>query len=84
MEKLPLNLFTITRDQVKLLKKDNIVNENSINIQDLGIDPVPAESILSSYLNPRPLAISSQRTHGNNSTSEERIAEIEKLGKKSK
>ncbi len=46
----------ITRDQVKLLKSDNIVAEDAENrdgagtIEDLGIDPVGVEAILPSYM----------------------------------
>ncbi|KAJ3127649.1 hypothetical protein HK098_005994 [Nowakowskiella sp. JEL0407] len=54
LEKLPPNLFTLTRDQVRMLKKDNIVSTASdsiiLTLQDLGITPTPAESILHTYL----------------------------------
>lgn len=42
----------LTRDQVKLLKTDNIVSEGAKTIADLGIDKVtPIEMIVPSYLN---------------------------------
>ena len=47
LEKLPINLFTITRDQVKLLRKDNIVSNDSniLTLKDLGIEPTPAQKV---------------------------------------
>ena len=35
MEKLPENLFTLTRDQVKQLKLDNIVRSHDPSFKDL-------------------------------------------------
>ncbi|KAF0413250.1 NADP-binding protein [Gigaspora margarita] len=54
LEKLPKNLFTITRDQIKLLKKDNVVSnmEGILTLKDLGIEPTPAEKVLCTYLRP--------------------------------
>ncbi|CAG8602519.1 1391_t:CDS:2 [Dentiscutata erythropus] len=48
LEKLPKNLFTITRDQIKLLKKDNVVSnmEGILTLKDLGIEPTPAEKAM--------------------------------------
>ncbi|CAG8608818.1 18780_t:CDS:2, partial [Racocetra fulgida] len=48
LEKLPKNLFTITRDQIKLLKKDNIVSnmEGILNLKDLEIEPTPADKAI--------------------------------------
>ncbi|CAG8747032.1 16885_t:CDS:2, partial [Funneliformis mosseae] len=45
LEKLPPNLFTLTRDQVKLLRKDNIVSDdpNILTFKDLKIEPTSAE-----------------------------------------
>ena len=47
LEKLPTNLFTITRDQVKLLRKDNVVSNdpNILTLKDLGIEPTPAQKV---------------------------------------
>ncbi|AIL13087.1 hypothetical protein IM40_05525 [Candidatus Paracaedimonas acanthamoebae] len=47
-EFLPTPPFT--RDQVKLLKKDNILNNSSLTFRDLGIIPSALESILPRYL----------------------------------
>lgn len=40
----------ITRDQVKLLAKDNVVAEGALGLKDLGIEPTSAEAIVPSYL----------------------------------
>jgi uncharacterized protein YbjT (DUF2867 family) len=40
----------LTRDQVKLLKHDNVVSEDALKLSDLGIEPTPMEAILESYL----------------------------------
>ena len=40
----------VTRDQLKLLKVDNIVAEDALELRDLGIDPTPIELIVPSYL----------------------------------
>jgi uncharacterized protein YbjT (DUF2867 family) len=48
LEKLPNPL--LTRDQVKLLKSDNVVSEGALGLSDLGIDPAPVETILPTYL----------------------------------
>ncbi|CAG8452946.1 4391_t:CDS:2 [Paraglomus occultum] len=84
LEKLPVNLFTITRDQVRLLRKDNIVSSSSdvLTLQDMGIDPRPAEQILHQYLRQRDRATSNKRTHRmvDRDTMEE-MAEIEKIRK---
>lgn len=40
----------ITLDQLKMLKKDNVVSEDSKGLSDLGITPTPVEAILPSYL----------------------------------
>ena len=41
----------LTRDQVKLLKRDNVVEGSSLTLEDLGIGPIPAEEILPTYIN---------------------------------
>ena len=48
LEKLPNPL--LTRDQVKLLKKNNIVGEGALTLKDLKIDATAAETILPTYL----------------------------------
>jgi NADH dehydrogenase len=40
----------LTRDQVDLLRRDNVVTPGAHGFRDLGIDPVTAESILPTYL----------------------------------
>ena len=40
----------ITRDQVKLLKTDNVVADDAKTIEDLGVTPQTVESILPSYM----------------------------------
>ncbi|KAI8816379.1 NAD(P)-binding protein, partial [Fimicolochytrium jonesii] len=49
-EKLPLNLFTLTRDQVRLLKFDNVVGEGAETLEALGVHLTPAEEVLHTYL----------------------------------
>lgn len=41
---------TITRDQVKNLRKDNVVTQGAKSLADLGITPVPLEAVLPDYL----------------------------------
>ncbi len=48
LEHLPVP--PITRDQVKLLKRDNVVAEGAKGLATLGIDATPVESILPLYL----------------------------------
>lgn len=45
-----LRLPIITRDQVRLLKRDNVVPRKSLTLADLGIAPATAEIILPTYL----------------------------------
>ena len=40
----------ITRDQVKLLRRDNVVARRTKKLQDLGITPTAAEAVLPTYL----------------------------------
>lgn len=40
----------LTRDQVKLLRIDNVVSEDALTLADLGIDPTAVDIILPSYL----------------------------------
>lgn len=48
LELLPHPL--LTRDQVQLLKVDNIVSDRSLTFKDLGITPTALESIIPNYL----------------------------------
>ena len=41
----------LTRDQVKLMKGDNVVDGNALTLQDLGIVPASVEEILPTYIN---------------------------------
>ena len=41
----------LTRDQVKLLKNDNVVGINSIGFESLGVTPTPLYAVLPTYLN---------------------------------
>ncbi len=40
----------LTRDQVRLLKRDNVVSAGALTLADLGIDATAAEAILPTYL----------------------------------
>ncbi len=40
----------LTRDQVKLLRRDNVVSPGALTLTDLGIQPTAAESILPMYM----------------------------------
>jgi NADH dehydrogenase len=40
----------LTRDQVELLKRDNVVGSGAHGFKDLGIAPLAAEAILPTYL----------------------------------
>ena len=40
----------ITRDQVRSLRNDNVVSEGAKSLQDLGIEPVAMDAVLSEYL----------------------------------
>ena len=42
----------LTRDQVKLMKQDNVLGGEAPSLQDLGIAPTPVEDILPGYLRP--------------------------------
>jgi uncharacterized protein YbjT (DUF2867 family) len=48
LEKWPQPI--LTRDQVKLLERDNVVAADALTFKDLGVEPVTAESILPTYL----------------------------------
>jgi len=44
----------VTRDQVKLMKRDNVVEGEVLTLEDLGITPVSVEEILPTYINASP------------------------------
>ncbi|HET6522498.1 MAG TPA: complex I NDUFA9 subunit family protein [Geminicoccaceae bacterium] len=48
LELLPKPL--LTRDQVELLKRDNVVSEGARTLRDLGIAPTPMEVVVPDYL----------------------------------
>ncbi|MDA7946162.1 MAG: complex I NDUFA9 subunit family protein [Hyphomicrobiaceae bacterium] len=39
----------VTRDQIALMRKDNVVGKSAFSFSDLGIDPTPLESVLPDY-----------------------------------
>ncbi len=47
---VPLPTPLITRDQVRLLRRDNILSAGALGLAELGITPTPAESILPTYM----------------------------------
>ena len=42
----------LTRDQVNLMKRDNVIEGNELTLDDRGIRPVSVEEILCTYINP--------------------------------
>ncbi|MEM7525379.1 MAG: sugar nucleotide-binding protein, partial [Pseudomonadota bacterium] len=40
----------LTRDQVRLLERDNVVGEDASGLSELGVDPVSVESVVGEYL----------------------------------
>lgn len=48
IEKLPNPLMT--RDQLRMLEKDNVVTPGAFGLAELGITPTPAETVLPTYL----------------------------------
>jgi NADH dehydrogenase len=40
----------LSRDQVKLMQKDNVVGAQALSLVDLGIEPTPVEAILPTYV----------------------------------
>ena len=42
----------LTRDQVTLVKRDNVIEGNELTLEDLGISPVSVAEILPTYINP--------------------------------
>lgn len=47
---VPLSTPLLTRDQVRLMRRDNVVSEGALGLRELAIAPTPAESVLPSYL----------------------------------
>jgi NADH dehydrogenase len=48
LEKLPAP--QLTRDQVKLLRRDNVVPADAADLRSLGIEPTPIEAVVPQYL----------------------------------
>jgi uncharacterized protein YbjT (DUF2867 family) len=48
LERLPVP--PLTRDQVNLLRRDNVVNPGALSLKDLGIQPTSVETVLPTYL----------------------------------
>jgi hypothetical protein len=46
----PLPHAPVSRDQVTLMKHDNVVAADALSLADLGIVPTPVEAILPGYL----------------------------------
>jgi uncharacterized protein YbjT (DUF2867 family) len=42
----------LSRDQVTLMKRDNVVSADALTLEDLGIGPVSVEEILTTYIDP--------------------------------
>jgi NADH dehydrogenase len=40
----------VSRDQIKLMKKDNVVSAQALTLAALGVEPTPVEAILPTYL----------------------------------
>ena len=52
----PLPHRPVSRDQVILMKRDNVVAANALTFAELGITPTPLEEVLPTYLGRRPTA----------------------------
>jgi NADH dehydrogenase len=50
LELLPTRTPLLTRDQVLLMRRDNLVSPDALTFADLGIAPTPVEAILPSYM----------------------------------
>ena len=50
LELLPTRTPLLTRDQVLLMRRDNLVSPDALTFADLGIVPTPVEAILPSYM----------------------------------
>ena len=44
----------LTRDQVKLMKRDNVVGGQALTLEDLGIRPISVEEVMPSYITMTP------------------------------
>ena len=44
----------LTRDQVKLMSRDNVVGRKALTLEDLGIRPTPVEEVLSACIGVTP------------------------------
>ena len=42
----------LTRDQLNLMKRDNVIEGKALTLEDLGIGPVSVEEILPTYISP--------------------------------
>jgi uncharacterized protein YbjT (DUF2867 family) len=52
-QRVSFGLFTntlITRDQVRLLRRDNVVGPGALGLADLGVEPTAMEAVLPEYL----------------------------------
>jgi NADH dehydrogenase len=49
----PLSASPISRDQVKLMQKDNVVSPGALTFADLGLTPTPLEAVAPTYLRRR-------------------------------
>ena len=66
LELMPVPL--LTRDQVKLLKHDNVVGRDTLTLENLGIAPTAVELIIPTYLEryrPGAASTSASRSRGN-------------------
>ena len=52
----PLPRRPVSRDQVILMKRDNVVGTSALTFAELGIAPTPLEEVLPTYLGRRPTA----------------------------
>ena len=50
LEKVPLIAPPLTRDQVRLLRSDNVVSEGALTLHDLGIEPTAVETVVPTYM----------------------------------
>jgi NADH dehydrogenase len=48
LERLPSPL--LTRDQVELLRRDNVVAPDAAGLADLGVTPTPIELVVPTYI----------------------------------
>jgi len=48
--RLPFAAPPLTRDQVRLLKRDNVVSDGALTLRDLGVTPSTVEAKLPGYM----------------------------------